>query len=83
MASPSTSSGYARAATVCPGSVIRLRGLTGQAPSATAARMLLPRSGAKSGLGELLGAVEFRRDHGVIGCVLHIESGIVGFHVVD
>jgi len=66
-----------------PRSVIGLRGLTGQAPSATAARMLLSRSGAKSGLGELLGAVEFRRDHGVIGCVLHIESGIVGFHVVD
>ena len=64
-------------------SLIRLRGLTGQALSARAARALLSRRGAKSGLGELVGAVEFRRDHGVIGCVFHIESGIAGFHVVD
>jgi len=40
-------------------------------------------SAFESGLGELARAVEFRGNQGEIGCALHIESGVVGFHVMD
>jgi hypothetical protein len=36
-----------------------------------------------SALGELLGAIIFRRDYGELGCAFHVEPGIIGFQVMD
>src|ERR1700753_4500074 len=52
-------------------------------PSSASSSLMTSRCAGLSGLGELMGAVLLRGDHGEIGCHLHIHPGIVGFHIVD
>ena len=56
-------------------------GQTGSPGGQTHETAAWPRTALR--LGKLVGAVEFRRNHGEIGRALHVESRIVGLHVVN
>src|ERR1700741_1725808 len=59
------------------------RPIMAETPSSPSSSLMTSRCARLSGLGELVGAVELRREHGEVGCHLHIHSGIMHFYVVD